>query len=402
MYDYSLVYTDYLQGSEELLLDKALTLISKTVALPRTEPYRLLLAIMLCSSSLGSKTMPRLFSYGLKGSGKSELAKLFARVRGVPLLASKTTYASIRNIINDANYFEPKLGFIEGNLREGSFLCWDNLRPDQLLLDTSTYQLLLSGYSRATSNIQISSGVAGTNLSFNCFSPVILSSIFPLHIDTEFDELHRRMITIPHKPFELFSEVELQQLQNDGGLTDIYDKIDIDDTDFGGLTEQYQVFWDDSARQTLSYNRKKILIASRGRDSVFRQASSTFFTLMCDVLANGFCLNAFKDLNEASEFFMSLYNATLEVGKQSESASMILLKRFIESATAQQVGLNQELIAAGLPELPLRVPAQDVKAHLDNLSQEGRLEKRVQVRERNQLMAALGYRLDAKSWVQIQ
>lgn len=400
-FEYTTSYTDYLQGDEELLLDIAVRLISRTVALPRTEPYRLLLAIMLCSSSLGSRTMPRLFSYGLKGSGKSELAKLFARVRKVPVLASKTTYASIRNIINDSIYFDAKLGAIEGNFKEGSFLCWDNLRPDQLLLDTSTYQLLLSGYSRSTSNIQISSATAGTNLTFNCFSPVILSSIFPLHIDSEFDELHRRMITIPHKPFELLSDDELSDIIKHDGLSDIYEKLDIDDCDFSGLSDLYVSFWDDDARATLAHNRKRLMVASKGKNSPFREGGASFFTLLVDVLANGFTLNAWKSLEECAEFFLELYSACQQVNTQSESASLVLLKRFVDKHVEVQRALNVSLSLAKLPPIPLRVPAQDVKEHLDKLSQEGRLEKRVQVRERNQLMASLGYRLDAKSWVEI-
>ena len=400
--DYSTDYTEYLNGGEELLLDVASTLITRTVALPKTEPYRLLLAIMLCSSSLGSRTMPRLFSYGLKGSGKSELAKLFARVRLQPMLASKTTYASIRNLINDSNYYDPKLGAIEGNLREGSFLCWDNLRPDQLLTDSSTYQLLLSGYSRSTSNIQISSPVAGTNISFNCFSPVILSSIFPLHIDSEFDELHRRMITIPHKPFELFSQLELDDLTAAGGLTDIYSKLDIDDCDFTGFSDRYKDYWDDDARELLAHNRKRLIVASKGKGSPFRQAGSAFFTLMVDVLAHGFTLQAWSSLEQCANWFMALHRERTNVDTQSESASLVLLKRFVDSQTETMRQLNIQLIASGAQPLLLRVPASDVKAHLDSLSQEGRLEKRVQVRERNQLMSQLGYRLDAKSWVQIQ
>jgi len=202
-------WEDYVEDPQAGLYDAIYQIVSKSVLLPEPDIYFKLISIFSCTSVIYSKILPRLFCYGQKGTGKSEITKLIAHIRGQKILASKTTYASIRNIISASKQYDPEIGNVPGNEKDGAMLCWDNLRPDSLLIDTSLYQLLISGYSKATSIIEVSSGVTGKNLVFDAYCPAIFSSVFPLHIELEFDELHRRMIVVPHKKASLLSQKEL-------------------------------------------------------------------------------------------------------------------------------------------------------------------------------------------------
>lgn len=370
--------------------------MQQCVFLPEPEPGYTLLTLICCSSSLHSNTLPRVFCYGLKGSGKSELGKFVAAMRGVPLLPAKCTYAAIRNVLNSMSTFEDS-----NEKKEGSLLVWDNLSVESLLANNDLYQLLLAGYSKSSSKIQISSGVAGTNLTFDTFSPVVFSSVFPLHIQVELEELHRRLIVVPFKPWEMFSPESLKHYQ-ELGIDSIFDKQCPDFLDFTYLTQAYQSYWSDSQNvdrllQAQVVIRKEL----RNKKSRLRAMSSQFITLLIDTLANGLALGAFAELEEAVDFAVQLSKSQQAIQEQSESAVESLLAAYIQESTEVQRITNQALVAQGLKPAKLRIGAEDIKQYLDNLQQQGRLERKVGVSERTAILGKLGFRLDKKSWLEI-
>lgn len=370
--------------------------MQQCVFLPEPEPGYTLLTLICCGSSLRSNTLPRVFCYGLKGSGKSELGKFAAAMRGVPLLPAKCTYAAIRNVLNSMSTYEDS---DEG--KEGSLLVWDNLSVESLLANNDLYQLLLAGYSKSSSKIQISSGVAGTNLTFDTFSPVIFSSVFPLHIQVELEELHRRLIVVPFKPWEMFSPEGLKHYQ-EIGVESIFDKQCPDFLDFSYLSQSYQSYWNDDSNTTLLMESQVAIRKElRNKKSRLRSLSSQFVTLLVDVLANGLALGAFAELDEAVEFAIKLSKSQQTIQEQSESAVESLLAAHIQESTEVQRLTNQALIAQGLKPAKLRISAEDIKQYLDNLQQQGRLERKVGVSERTAIMGKLGFRLDKKSWLEI-
>lgn len=370
--------------------------LEQCVFLPKPEPAYTLLTLVCCSSTLHSKTLPRVFCYGLKGSGKSEFGKFAAGIRGVPVLPAKCTYAAIRNVLNSMAQYEDS-----DEKKEGSLLVWDNLSLESLTSNNDLYQLLLAGYSKSSSKIQISSGVAGVNTVFDTFSPVIFSSVFPLHIQLELEELHRRLIVIPFKPWELFNQ-ESKSFYEQRGIESVFDKATPDYLDFAYLQQLYRSFWSDGQNisalvSSQAHLRKELKV----KTSALRRLSSQFVTLITDLLANGLALGVFDNIAAAVDFAEQLNLSQQLIQSQSESAAESLLQIYIEEKTEVQRLTNEALLAQNLRPAKLRVNAEDIKRFLDELQMQGRLERKVGVSERTALMGKLGYRLDKKSWIEI-
>jgi len=181
-----------------------------------------------------------------------------------------------------------------------------------------------------------------------------------------------------------------------------FDKIAVDETDFSGLKVKYFDFWNQGNIQVHLVKRRMLLKEAKSKASKFRELPSDFFLLISDLLATGLTVGAFHDISEAEHFSLQLYESQQAVLSQSESATEVLLAEFISQATVNQQSINEALTREGFSSIPLRVPAADVKAFLDSLSAQGRLDKQIRVKERNNIMNALGYRLDKDGWVEIK
>ena len=168
-----------------------------------------------------AKVCPVLFCYGLPGTGKSTLAMLVAKLHNQEYtFSSSDTFPSIRNSLDLMRWIDDGKEYE----RDGAILCWDNLGADTLRRDPRLYQLLLFGYNRNTDKVMIANN-DGTNKVFHVFCPKILSSVEPLHLDPEFQELHRRFLVIHHQKNV---EIQLESLN---------------DYDFSDFPKMYFDFW---------------------------------------------------------------------------------------------------------------------------------------------------------------
>ena len=84
-----------------------------------------------------------------------------------------------------------------------TIMVWDDVDPNVFIAKPDLYRLFKFGYDRSTDKIEVSSNDIGKNEVFHCFCPKVLSSIHPLHTDTRFKELHRRLLVIPTQKIAL-------------------------------------------------------------------------------------------------------------------------------------------------------------------------------------------------------
>ena len=182
------------------------SLIRSFVYLREDSLYPIITSYMMLSQKW-SKVCPVLFCYGLPGTGKSTLSILAAYLHNQEYtFSSSDTFPSIRNALDTLRWLDEGKEYE----RDGAILCWDNLGADTLRRDPRLYQLLLFGYNRNTDKMMIANS-DGTNKVFHVFCPKILSSVEPLHLDPEFQELHRRFLVIHHQKNE---DAQLESLSD--------------------------------------------------------------------------------------------------------------------------------------------------------------------------------------------
>jgi hypothetical protein len=188
--------------------------IRNFVWLPDELLYQVVCSYMMLSQKW-CKVVPIMFSYGLPGSGKSTVSLLTAYLHNQEYtFSSSDTFPSIRNSLDLLRWIDEDKQYE----KDGAILCWDNLGTDTLRRDPRLYQLLLFGYNRNTDKVMIAN-TDGTNKVFHVFCPKIISSVEPLHLDSEFQELQRRFLVIHHKKCDGIPNVSIESL-NDYDFTD--------------------------------------------------------------------------------------------------------------------------------------------------------------------------------------
>lgn len=161
----------------------------------------LMVAFALLPSTL-VQIAPIVVCHGQPGSGKSILGSLIAKLHGTTVLSANSTYAAIRNSLNQSRWADDDFRF-----ELNTCLVFDDCKENAFNDDLFT--LFRCGYSRDTERIQISSQTPGVNITFYSFSPKLFSttSLFPFK--PAFEELMRRSFVFTFKR----SSVEREYLE---------------------------------------------------------------------------------------------------------------------------------------------------------------------------------------------
>jgi hypothetical protein len=377
-----------LHGNVKELLDASVWLPNKKIMSTLASTYILIPTKM-------SFVVPIMFCWGDKGSGKSTLSLLANSIRGFnQLFSPNDTFASIRNALDTMRWIDP---FTKEFEREGALLAWDNINEETLKRDPKIYQLLLYGYNRRTDRVSIASK-NGENKEFNVFCPKILSSVEPLHIRTEFSELNRRILIIPHKPFEKFSNEELEDYKD----ADINaDKLDIDSIHWEGVHENFYNFWNNLHHcTTYATWRKQLTKKTKKGFKLPKVYSSSRWTICVDLIATGLTLGVWDSPQEAIDFIAEYWQYMDEKYLKISSATLGYLSEFIQDEVGFKVEQNAILEKGGLETIPIVIPPSKLKERLNYLQSTGALDITPRTKDINNLMWELGWKLTTKGWVE--
>lgn len=183
---------DYIWDSNLSLAGNFTQLISSCIEVYEPNKQLPLMAAFALLPSTLIQVSPIVVCHGQPGSGKSILGSLIAKLHGVNVLSANSTYAAIRNSLNQSRWadddfrFELNTCLVFDDCKEGSF-------------NDDLFTLFRCGYSRDTERIQISSQTPGVNITFYSFSPKVFSttSLFPFK--PAFEELMRRSFVFTFK-----------------------------------------------------------------------------------------------------------------------------------------------------------------------------------------------------------
>ncbi|NJN13115.1 MAG: hypothetical protein HC815_36420 [Richelia sp. RM1_1_1] len=371
------------------LLENSIWLPNKTILSTIAATYTLIPTKM-------SFVVPVLFCWGDKGSGKSTLSLLANSIRGFNQLFSPSdTFASLRNALDGMRWIDSYSKEME---KEGAILAWDNINEETLKREPKIYQLLLYGYNRRTDRVSIANN-DGTNKEYNVFCPKIISSVEPLHLKHEFNELHRRLLIIPHKPFEKFSKQDLIAYQD---LDINIDKLDLDSISWDGVHENFYKFWNDLGNcTTYATWRNQLTKKTKKSFKIPKVISSARWTICIDLICTGLTLGVWDTPQDAVNFIAEYWNymdGYLETG----SATQGHLQDFIQDEVGFQLKQNEILENKGLEPIEIIVQASKLKERLIFLQQTGSLEITPRTKDINNLMWELGWKLTTKGWMQRQ
>ena len=355
-----------------------------------------ILTTYLLIPSKWARILPILFNWGGKGSGKSTTAIFAAKLHGFNQTFSSTdTFSAIRNALDLMRWIDPKIKEME---KEGALLPWDNIHISTLKRDERIYQMLLFGYSRASDKISIAQP-DGTNREFNVFSPKIISSVDDIHLFPDFEELHRRLIVIPHKAFEAFTTQEKEAYKD----FDIHtDRLDIESIHWEGIEEKFFTFWN-SVDHCKLYAKYRSMFSGRkrgGEKKFIHTMSSAQWTISVDLMVTGLIVGTWKSpveaINHMSDYWeFADTNIFHQLGATEEH-----LKKFIEEEIGNQRRINEQLIAAGVPPIPLVISPQKVKSRIAYHHARGELETSLAPKDIVSVMSRLGWRLNSNGWVE--
>jgi hypothetical protein len=198
------------------LLDQIILLPSPDVQIPILTGY-------VWAPSTLANNFPIACFYGSSGAGKSETIKLIAELRQSQVNTAASTFASIRNSIEKARWYDSEKMF------ERNFvLLWDDINENVFLGSDQMFSLFKSGISRK-SFITIADK-SGVNLEFQPFSPKVVSSVQSFWDNPKLSELKRRMLPFLFKKVIQSESIEFQLLS-------------VDEINFNGYFDTFEYFW---------------------------------------------------------------------------------------------------------------------------------------------------------------
>ena len=389
-------YDSQVLDSWDSLWDDSLTLyenyyriIRQFVILPYEEDILPIVTAHFCSSAKWAKCLPILLCWGLQGSGKSTIANLGVKLRGMPeAFSSNDTFASIRNYLNYVKYWDEE----QTMKKDNTLMAWDNIYIATLQDNPNIMKLLLGGYKSDTSRIKIANSTGG-HIVFDVFCPKIMSSVEPIHSVDSFGELRRRMMVIPHKVVNGINE--------DTGERNVSDLLSLDTIDWKGVEDKFIEFWLNESNQ-LSYVTYRANLARKiGKtiklppsvDSLKWEISADLCTTLC--IADG---------ERPLEYGVERLVAYWERVSQVIDSSQVLktnLEHLIEMSVGHLRRENEIAKTAGFSATKLVIPPATLKSYLDKKFQAGELPDMPTTKKISPLMAELGWRLSRDGWIEM-
>ena len=392
-YDYSQLFTGEnaltntwldIYDESQALPQNLLNILKRTVLLPH-DFYELAAVYFLLPSAL-CRTIPYLFLFGQSGSGKSITAKLASYLHGIDINSSSDTFAGIRNSLDKRRYGWVEVPFEEKGKRTwnkyvevNTCMVWDDIDASIFTNSPDLYRLFKFGYDRSTDKITISSKEIGQNLEFHCFCPKIFSSISPLHLDSRFQELKRRLIVISFKRVEELSNERLSQL----GITkdDYHTKlIDIDTYDWKGFNREFKEFWDLSMAGIFVNVRTELSKTVRGLTSQQRAIS-------LDLMACGIATGIWNDETEAVGK-LKAYWSWFKQETETNAGLSQLLSEYIKTESKN----------ADKAKTDLMISSVRLRSQVDMWVAQAWLYERPKAKSINEIMLDLGMRLQKGIW----
>jgi len=394
-YDNEMESWTNLWDDNKSLYENIYDILTELVWLPKPKIFGKLASLYVLTSVRWSKVLPVLLCCGEKGSGKSTISFFANAIRGHSYTFSPSdTFASIRNELTKMRWLDPFQKDIE---LEGGILCWDNIYSSTILDNDNLKQMLLCGYNRQSSVMRIASQ-KGENINFDVFCPKILSSVEPIYLESKLTELHRRLLVIPHKPFEKFSKEDKEYYQD----RNIAEKLDIDSISWEGISDKYHGFWSDNINQP-TYAAIRNSLTKRGKKDfkIPDNISSQRLTIMIDLIATGVLLKAFKNNQDGIDFFSEYWDYIDARVFSETSAIKDHLRVFIQEEAGGQIELTKKLKEAGMSTIPYFIDTRKVQNYLDSLYRDGAIEVKPNPEIRDGLMRELGWKLTRLGWKQI-
>jgi hypothetical protein len=384
-----------LWDNDSSLYQNVYGLLSQSVFLPNKDLLMPLATIYLLMPCKWSKVAPIMFCWGDKGSGKSTIASLANYIHGLKQTFSPTdTFASVRNALDSMRWVSTEDKEFE---KEGALLAWDNIHISTLERDPKLYQLLLFGYNRSTDRIRIA-GSQGKNLDYHVYCPKIISSIEPIHLVPEFNELQRRLIVIPHKPFEKFNSEEKKGYE---GIDIKIDRLDLDSISWDGIEKEFLSFWN-IPEYCQSYVAWRGLLTRKGKKSfkIPSIISGENWTISIDIIATGLTLGVWGSVQSAIDYLGDYWEfVKLKIFNES-SATLAHLENFINEEVGIMLVLNERIIDSGGAPHHIFISPQKLKDRLTWLQNTGQLDITPRQKDINFLMWQLGWKLSTKGWMQ--
>lgn len=320
-----------------------------------------------------SNVIPILLLQGKEGSGKSLATILLSGVFRQEILSSATTFAALRNHTQKSRWQVPDKQ--EGEMNYA--VLFDNVNASTLL-NENMYTFFLNGYNRKTDSIQISKG-DGSNLEFKVFGAKVCSTIHPLYANPRLAELVRRMLVLKFKRFEEMDEKEI-------GEFDVNSRLEIESLNLQLLNVKFWEMWN---RENSVYfgELKRQLTARKKSFKIPKTIKSTQWVLCPDLIAAGIVSGVWLDIPDAVASFATYWdwyadNIASAVSSLQKACVSYLLEQVTRLESVQrQLGVD----------IPIEVPCEGLKVHLDVLSRAGALEVHPTPQNVTLVMTALGW-----------
>lgn len=381
------IYDDSLSLSENLqsILRQSVLLPSASIQVPIAISY------MLIPSAI-AKIVPVLFCHGQKGTGKSTVGYLAAKVHGATICTSGDTFAAIRNYLEKNRWHFPE----EKKGEKNCILIWDDIDEQVFIQKPDIYRMLKYGYDKSSDTIQIASK-DGENLIFRVFCPKVTSSIQSLHNHPKYPELQRRVLVLKHKKYELFTQKEKNESQIDSDFA-MTERLDLKSIDWTGFHYKFRDLWTnlDNCKEYASLRRK---LTGRGKKGFILNefVDGEKFTISVDLICAGVTSGVWSSLVEGVEAINAYWKWHKENIADEAGAMLKLIKQFIAQETAQAIVTNKNL---GYQAVPIEVSPERLKTQLTYWQKTGQLDLTPHTDVVVAVMAQLGWRLEPGRWVE--